>query len=176
VNPLVIGIDQSLTRTAVVGSDGGIEHFASKKLGEHYLQRHTRLRELTDQIVAHVGRPSLVVVEGPSLRAQGMGHVDIVGLFWLLMDALYIQRLDVAVVPPACRMKYATGKGNSKKDACQSAVQRRYDMFLVDGHDTADALTLCAMGRDWLGAPLCSVPQLNRMGLDGVSWPRLGEE
>lgn len=173
--PLVVGIDPSLTSTGVATSLGTLECIESKPRGTDIMARRYRLWDLCNRITSAAwadGDPDLVVIEGPGMAALNHGGPDLIGLWWLLVDRLIGNRnVAPAIVPPACRMKYATGKGNSKKDVCMAAVCRRYPDFEVTGNDTADALTLCAMGRDYLGAPLVVVPQLHRLGLDGVSWP-----
>lgn len=177
--PLVVGIDPSLVSTGVVTSTGGVYRVQSKKTGGTILNRHFRLCGLVEQILSLAwdgGRPDLVVIEGPGMGSLSHGGPDLIGLWWLLIDGLVSRGVEPAIAPPACRMKYATGKGNSAKDACQAAVSRRYPTFEVTGTDTADALTLCAMGRDWLGFPLEPVPQLHRMGLAGVAWPQFPRE
>lgn len=172
--PLVVGIDPSLTSAGVVSSTGAVFRVQSKPCGDSILQRHLRLCGLVEQIVALAwdgSRPDLVVLEGPSYASTGGSQHDRAGLWWLLVDALIARGIEPAIAPPKCRAKYASGNGNSSKDACMAAVVRRYPDFEIGNNDAADALALCAMGRDWLGFPLEPMPKVNRMGLDGVSWP-----
>lgn len=172
-DPLVVGIDLSLTSTGLASSDGWVSRVRSKPTTGTLLARDTRLTEIVGQILLTIeqgGLPDLVVIEAPAYSRNGGSSHDRSGLWWLLVHGL-TTRTQVAEVPPTCRIKYGAGKGNAAKDEVMAAVIRRYPDFDVTGHDAADAVVLMAMGRDHLGCPLVAVPQLNRMGLAGVAWP-----
>jgi Holliday junction resolvasome RuvABC endonuclease subunit len=170
--PTAIGLDLSLTGTGVASSRGWtrVLHPPAKARG------HVRLDWIRDQVLEHVGSVDehLVVVEGPSYGNQGAGrqsgHHERAGLWWLITHALWKRGIDYAVASPAGRAKYATGKGNAAKADVVREVTRRFAWF-AGGEDEADALVLAAMGADWLGRPLVTMPQAHRKALEAVAWP-----
>jgi crossover junction endodeoxyribonuclease RuvC len=174
--PAVIGLDLSLRATGVAGARwAGAWAYTIRSTGhtdDGWPVRGARLRALLVEILREVGRPRLVVVEGPAYGASGAGTWDRAGLWWLVVEALHRRELPVAVVPPACRAIYATGRGNADKDDVLDAVRARYAVPCEDDNQ-ADAVTLCAMGRAWLGAPLASVPDSHGRALRRVAWPEL---
>lgn len=170
--PDVRGIDISLTGTAVAG-DGWTERVPSTgKRNDSLLQRHRRMTGIAETVLTLVGTPHLAVVEGPSYSSIGGSAWDRGGLWWLIVDGLLARDIPTAVMPPMCRAKYATGKGNSGKKAVQEAARHRYGLPLPTD-DEADACVLRAAGFDWLGHPLVPVPDTHRSALLSCRWPDL---
>lgn len=167
--PRVIGLDLSLSCTGVAGP-GWTDTIKppSKVRGPE------RLDWIRARIVdSYLTAVDLVVIEGPSYGSQSRGqagHHERAGLWWLVTHMLWRTGRPYAVVSPAARAKYATGKGIAGKADVVREVTRRFDWF-AGGEDEADALVLMAMGRDWLGAPLVAVPQTHRAALDKAQWP-----
>ena len=185
--PVVVGLDLSLSSTGVAILGDG-EHriltLGSKPAGDRLRDRRRRLRDrrrrlssLTDDIwdaTETLGHPALVVVEGPSYGSRTGSQHDRSGLWWLVVDMLsdVDTAPEVVEVPPACRTRYATGKGNADKDAVLAAAVRRYPWADVTGNDTADALILAAMGRRALGHPVDDpLPKTHLAAMAGVHWP-----
>ncbi|MBM7788887.1 hypothetical protein [Tenggerimyces flavus] len=180
--PVVVGLDLSLTSTGICVADaGGVavsKVTSSGKKDATLTERQARLRKLADSIWVAVcsAQPSLVVVEGPSFAqpSQGGQH-DRAGLWWLVVDRFTFTGWPIVEVPPTCRAKYATGKGNAAKDAVLAAVVRRYTEVEVSGNDEADGLVLAAMGRRRLGAPIDDpMPQAHVAAMDAVHWGEVG--
>ena len=74
-------------------------------------------------------------------------------------------------MPPSCRAKLATGKGNASKDAVLVAAVRRlaYDGHL---HDEADALWLLQAALHHYGLPgAVDLPKGHLQALDKLRWP-----
>jgi Holliday junction resolvasome RuvABC endonuclease subunit len=170
MTPIAVGFDLSLTGSGVASSGGWTDLVSAPKLRGHQRLQHLR-STLLDLLPADV---ALVVIEGPSYGNQGAGrqsgHHERAGLWWLVAHALWKADIPYAVASPAARAKYATGKGNATKADVVREVTRRFDWF-TGGEDEADALVLAAMGADWLGAPLTSMPAAHRLALDKVRWP-----
>lgn len=175
----VVGLDLSLTSTGVaLIKDGGfavVDRITSKPKGSDLIARWERLYFLRQAIFQEVHGADLVVVEGLAYGSVSPHATERAGLWWFAVD--YPLRHDqlVAVVPPACRAKYATGKGNAGKDAVLAAVVRRYPDVAVEGNDEADALVLAAMGARWLGHPIDDVPAAHLTALDKCLWPEREE-
>lgn len=164
--PAVIGLDLSLTSTGVAVNERVSKLLTAKATGTK------RLRTITDHVIltCFEEQPALVCIEGPSYGSKGGHEHERGGLWWMVAEALDFREYPYAVVAPAALKKYATGKGNAGKDEMIVATCRRFPGF-AGGNDEADALWLAAMGADYLGAPLVSMPAANRAALDKVQWP-----
>ena len=166
--PRVLGLDLSLTSTGIASCTG----WADTLKPPAKLRGHDRLRWLLTAVADHTRLADLVVVEGPSYGSQAgqAGHHERAGLWWLTTHQLWTREVPVAVAPPSCVKRYATGKGNASKDAVLSAVVRRFAWF-GEGNDAADAVILAALGADQVGAPMVAMPKEHRAALGGVAWP-----
>jgi len=175
---LVVGIDPSLTCTGVVRIEGDLDislsTLVSHPTGHTLTDRHRRIAELFERIAEQLtDRATLVVIEAPSMaRASGATH-ERSGLWWLLIDHFIDSGVPIVEVPPACRAKYATGKGNAIKGAVIDAVARRYPHVETRGNDNlADALILAAIGRRMIGHPIeDSLPAANLAALQTLRLP-----
>ena len=171
----IVGVDLSLDSTGLAGADW-TDRIGSDDDGT-LLGRYDRLRGLTRRVWdgIHAGEPpDLVVIEGPSHNSR-YGHAhDRSGLWWMVVGRLLHESVPVAVVPPTCLKKYATGSGRAGKDAVLIAAVRRFPWLDIQGNDDADAAWLCSMGYDAAGQPLCVMPTDRRKVLGSVPWPDLG--
>ncbi len=175
-SPRVLGLDLSLTSTGIARIENGsidVGVLKSANQGPAVTDQRTRLCGITKAIWNFMGTtthaPDMVVIEGPSYGSKGAGTWDRAGLWWLVIDGLVSNGIPVAIAPPSCRARYATGKGNADKDLVLAETVRRFDRVLRN--DEADALILAAMGCDHLGSPLVTMPAAHRTGLDKVAWP-----
>lgn len=162
----VLGLDLSLTSTGIARRRT-VGRLTPPK-GQSGL---VRLRWIRERVLEAAAGADLVVVEGLAFSSNTGKAAERAGLWWLVADALDTAGIPVAVAPPASRCRYATGKGNAPKDAVLAAAVRRFPDVDVTGNDQADALWLCAMGCEYLGAPLADMPALHRQALSGVAWP-----
>jgi Holliday junction resolvasome RuvABC endonuclease subunit len=174
----VLGLDLSLTSTGIAYLDGDNIHtgiLKSANKGPAVTDQRKRLQDITAAVWKYVGSvggpPDLAVIEGPSYGSKGAGTWDRAGLWWMVVDSCIGNYIPVAIAPPACRARYATGKGNADKDLVLAETVRRFDRILRN--DEADALILAAMGADHLGRPLVTMPATHRTGLDKVAWPEV---
>lgn len=175
----VVGLDLSLTGTGIA-TPGGLRTVTSRGKADASLRdRAIRLHDLAMTIVGHVETAArrdvdggaLVVIEAPAFDSRTGHQHDRSGLWWLIVDELIGPSWAlVAEVTTGGVKKYATGAGNAKKAAVVSAVAHRYGLQVADDNQ-ADAFVLRAMGSDWLGQPLASVPKTHRDALDKVAWP-----
>jgi len=178
---LIAGIDLSLTSTGIAlvttqpDADGHTKRIESKGHAKASLaQRNTRLTRLAKAITDEAGGADLVVIEGPSFgQTRQGGQHDRAGLWWIVVNLLREEYSSTVVeVPPACRARYATGKGNAAKDMVLASVVKRYADWDVTGNDVADSLVLAAMGARHLGHPIeTSLPTTHLAAMAGVAWP-----
>jgi crossover junction endodeoxyribonuclease RuvC len=177
----VLGLDQSLTSF-------GAACVSSARPAELHRWRpgarrgHERLQWLLDKVEDAARECDFAVIEGLAYGAKGSSLLDLAGLLWAVRHRLWQIGVPYALVAPSSRMKYLTGKGQADKDTCLLAVVRRFPDIEVDGNDTADALTLAAMGADWAGFPLAKMPEAQRAvlhalakGRPAIDWPVLKE-
>lgn len=164
----VLGLDLSLASTGVAGPDW------SCLLKPHARTRGLdRMRWIAKAVadIAQVEKAMLVVVEGPAYhQGADAGAHERAGLWWHVAHTLDQHGYPIAVVGPSQLKRYATGKGNAGKDLVLTACVRRFAWF-DGGNDQADATWLAAMGADWLGKPMTTVPAAQREALDKVTWP-----
>jgi len=180
----IIGLDLSLTSTGLAEvHDWSLANVHRLKTKGHrgmtVAETSARIAWLVDEIDAWVDGDDvdLAVIEAPSFGSKFGNPHERGGLWWSVAQRLVGREIPVATVSPQGRAKYATGKGNSKKDVVEAAVRSAYtDVAWPTGKcdDIADAVILAAMGARHLGEPIDpwvdSLPaQLAAM--DGASWP-----
>lgn len=179
----VMGIDPSLTRTAVAVIQPGLvtlRDFPTRGTkGDTLLQRGQRLNRIAAAVtdmIREVAPIDLIVIEGPAHGQVTGSHHDRSGLWWRLVADAQVGGIDiVAEVTPTALKTYATGKGNTGKDEVMLAVARRYaPVCEVANNDQADALALADAGWHHLtgtsttGTPM---PQTHQRALAKVAWP-----
>lgn len=171
----VIGCDTSLTATGIATNTGWCTQVGQDGVTKMPLpQRIRTVDDLVCRILDEAGEADLWVIEEPAFTRSGGGAVERHALYWLLLRHLAKAERRVAVVNPRLRGLYAAGKNGAPKNAVIDAVARRLPMFETAGNDNlCDAAVLCAMGCDWVGAPLAVMPATHRAALNKVAWPEL---
>lgn len=163
-----LALDLSLTST---GGARGEETFTIKSK----LRDVARLREILEDVMMRADQPPtvrLVVIEGYAMG--GMGRVfDIGELGGVIKLGLFYKKLPVAIVPPSSLKKFATGKGNAKKDDMLEAAIRHFK-FTGHGNDEADAWLLLKMAEAAYGGGGATIKQ--REAIASVTWPDLSSE
>jgi crossover junction endodeoxyribonuclease RuvC len=149
---MIIGIDPSLTNTAVVigtESQHDVRCFGSDNQGDHVAGRIARYESLVARIMAEIerGKPAidLIVMEAYSFgsndaRAKFSAEYGGILRFHLveLTDRIY-------EVAPMTLKKFATGAGKGDKDMIAAHLTKRYDVMLKN-NDEYDAFALFQMG------------------------------
>jgi Holliday junction resolvasome RuvABC endonuclease subunit len=186
VIPRVVGIDSSLTsaglcrvdavdgwtdvRTTTVGSKG---HLGSS-LAENLTRVRGNVRRILDFSLDGLDRSGplpIFAIEGPAFASSTAFAHLMAGQWWLLVHLLAKEGI-VVEIPPSSLKLYATGKGNAKKDVVLAAAVKTYPDIEVTGNDIADGVTLAAMVRRQLGAPIePSRARITASALDRVRWP-----
>lgn len=176
----VLAIDPSLTGTglALLDTDDYLviptETVTSKPTGATLDDRRHRILTIVEIVIyrAVKAKTDLAVIEAPSLAQKSQaGTLDRHGLWWLLITRLAEAHIDTVAVPPTCRAKYATGKGNAGKDEVLLAVARRYPHVDVRDNNQADALVLAAIGARLAGHPIDELPKTHLDALAKVTRP-----
>lgn len=124
----VLGVDQSLTSTAmVVGGNGEVDHidvFLTKPDKTDDLADYKRCKAISDKVlsVANHFMVDMVYIEGLSFNAPGSSNRQLAGLLYTIVINLLEAGFEVQVVAPTSLKKHAVGKGNAKKDQMIEAL------------------------------------------------------
>lgn len=153
---MIIGIDPSLTGTAIA-TNQGVTRFTSAPCRQHgdnhkeVTNRMTRIEALVAKIEAHlqplVESAVAIYIEGYSFASVNGGEylAEYGGILRWHLTSLR-DGLPVYEVAPPTLKKFATGKGNSKKEVVCAWIAKRYH---VDFHtnDEYDAFALLKLGQ-----------------------------
>lgn len=167
-----VGLDLSLTSTGV--SVGQYQTtLKSKNKGP------LRLIEIRDQLLEllHGIDKPIVIVENYSFGSRNSQAHATGELGGVVRVALYAAGIPYVEVPPTCRAKFATGKGNAGKNEVISAISARTGITWsgAGADDLCDAWILEECGRVKLGIARYDWPQVNLSALDKVDWTSLGQ-
>jgi Holliday junction resolvasome RuvABC endonuclease subunit len=166
--PSILALDLSLTCTGVC-LNGEPSRITSRQKG------YDRLTELTHDIYRLTFGVDVVVIEDFSFGSKGSSLYQIAGLGYIVRLWLYEHDVTTVLISPATLKKFATGKGNSPKDAMIAAAVRRF--HLGEGHDDnneVDAYLLWCMAREAYGGPIAKLPAAQAAVAHALNWPRIG--
>lgn len=193
--PLVVGVDLSLTATGMAWPDGRTLAHGRTGLTSPNTppwKRGEMLEELCGELVQRVMAsdgldsvttwPDLVTLEEIPPTGTRLDR-ERCYLWWAFLIALTRRDVLVLPIPPTSAKLYVTGRGDANKREVIAAVQERFPGWEI--HKTsktgkplakvddnkADAVTLMAMGRELLGAPLVEMPESSRRALTKLSLP-----
>lgn len=161
----VVGIDPSFTGCGV--SDGTRHIIISTKPGpedEHpvfHIRR--RIREICEGVRDFIGDGAdAIFIEAPMLATPAHGGSHLYDLGFLMNDLLRLCECyaEVTLVPILAVKKFASGKGNTKKDEMKLAVYKRWAVeFEKDpGADKLHAFVLCKLGESVLRGEAAVAP------------------
>lgn len=139
---LAYGIDPS-TKTGIVGLDekGRVIEAQEIHLKTGIKSTPSDLWAYSQKIIDMVPKNSLVAIEGFSFGSKGKGVSTQYGVGFALRFVLNNAGLNVIEVTPSQVKKFATGKGNSAKDAMVLPIYRHWS-FEHDSDNVRDAFVL----------------------------------
>jgi Holliday junction resolvasome RuvABC endonuclease subunit len=162
VSVKVTGLDLSMTGTGVCHTVEGVACWHVVKTKK---VKDLRLPEIKVRIREYVTGSDLVLIEmlPPSMKGAGItGMVQ--GIARDLLLELGVRYADLG---PSALKKYATGKGNaSKTEMALAALKRGNHEFSDD--NACDAWWLWVAANEYLGAPVLSLPQIQRDQLANI--------
>jgi crossover junction endodeoxyribonuclease RuvC len=144
----ICGLDPSLVATGYAELSDGGEHMDTLSVGK--LKAEQRIAWIVQAITERCADAGLVVMEGLSFGARSTSAHELAGLHWALRLALSVHETRYIVVAPALLKKFATGKGNAKKEVVMMDVSRRWGIRPEDSNQ-ADAFVLAKTGACILG-------------------------
>lgn len=170
----IVALDLSLTSTGVCLPDGTPDRIRPRTVPkDDWAAQVDRLRVIRDDIntILDNTHPDLVLIEGYSYGSQSSQAHKIGELGGVVKTLLADRGQGWVPVPPKCRAKYATGRGNAGKSEVMLEVGRRFGAMAPVNEDEADALVIWAMGMDHYGAPPVKMPASHRVALEAIEWP-----
>jgi Holliday junction resolvasome RuvABC endonuclease subunit len=162
-DPMVLGVDLSLTATGLAHPDGSVEVFKPRAEGATNLGLD-RMVEIRDHVIACVPPDvELVVIEALAFDGHDRNRQQ-AQLTGMIRAALFDRGWGFYAIPPNTLKKYATGNGHADKHEVIKAADKRLG---YDGHspDEADALWLRAIGWALLETPVVELPLAHQNAL-----------
>jgi crossover junction endodeoxyribonuclease RuvC len=169
----VFGLDLSLTSTGYsYGEETGVISFDATGPERLWLIK----REIESLINRH--GVEAVILEGYSFASRSGQAFSIGELGGVIKLLLWQIGIPCVVVPPTCRAKFATGKGNASKLEVLSSISARTGKIWENpgADDKCDAWVLQEMGLAHLGKQRHNWPAQNMDGLTKVDWEQLDKK
>ncbi len=168
----VLALDLSLTSTGYChNGESGVISFDEKG--------PERLRLVRQEVesLALKFKIDAVVMEGYSFASRNSQAHSIGELGGVIRLLLWERGIPYVVIPPTCRAKFATGKGNASKNEVISAVSAKTGIVWNNpgADDKCDAWILEEMVFAKLGRQRFDWPQINLSALDKVDWVAIEE-
>jgi crossover junction endodeoxyribonuclease RuvC len=132
------GIDPSLS-TGLVVTDG--KDTWAKEITSKEEQDPQRFFDITEQILDWLNKGDIITIEGFSYGSRGRGVSTQYGLGWIIRAELIRNGYSYTEVSPSAVKKFATGKGNVKKDAMVLPIFKKYN-FESNSDNIRDAYVL----------------------------------
>jgi Holliday junction resolvasome RuvABC endonuclease subunit len=167
-----IGLDLSLTSTGIAIGD------ATWVIEGKSLRSVRRLVYIRDRILDAISNhddytaPMIAIIEGYSFSSRNSQAHALGELGGVVRVALHEISVPVIEVPPTCRAKFATGRGNASKSEVVSAISARTGI-VWDGpgaEDRCDAWILQEMAFANMGHARHSWPASHLAAIDKIDW------
>jgi crossover junction endodeoxyribonuclease RuvC len=138
-----VGIDPS-TKTGIVVMDETREW--TKEITSKIKSDPERFIDLTTQILDWLSEGDRICIEGFSYGSKGKGVSTQYGIGWLIRAELIRNGYTYIDVPPTSVKKFATGKGNTKKDEMVLPIYKKWG-FEHASDNVRDAFVLAQMAK-----------------------------
>lgn len=140
-----VGIDPSTkTGLAIIDDRGNVinvEEIKSKQT-----QDPDRFVDIAMAVVEQIEPNDIITIEGFSYGSKGKGVSTQYGLGWIIRYFLYERGYEYTEIPPTSVKKFATGKGNTKKDEMVLPIFRKWG-FEHTSDNVRDAFVLAQMAK-----------------------------
>jgi crossover junction endodeoxyribonuclease RuvC len=110
-----VGIDPS-TKTGLVILNRDGEIINQEEVKSKLKSDPDRFVDLTESILEELHPNDIIAIEGFSYGSKGRGVSTQYGIGWLIRAELFKRGYDYIEVSPSAVKKFATGKGNEKKE------------------------------------------------------------
>jgi len=165
-----IAFDLSLTRTGFAVDQEVYPPTTGVLVPPKGITGTQRLAWIRDSVCSeiHSAEAELVVIEGYSYASQHQAH-QLGELGGVIRLALHDDCIPLVVVQPSALKRFATGKGNAKKEDMLVAAVKRLG-YQGSDHNEADALFLLHMALLQQGRCAVPFPKEQAAAIAGVEW------
>ncbi|GAA4600163.1 hypothetical protein GCM10023194_81220 [Planotetraspora phitsanulokensis] len=177
--PRVMGIDLAAEQSGVALPDESTTALKAKKvtgrartLADDQARMHYVETSMDALLDKH--KPHLVVMEDYAAHAKGGSAHRLAEIGGIVRLACWKANAPLVLVNLSHVKMYATGNGAATKSQMATSAQARAGLVFPT-EDECDAWWMRAMGCDWLGHPIVTVPKAQRDVLTRVkAWPEVG--
>ncbi|WP_044894824.1 crossover junction endodeoxyribonuclease RuvC [Bacillus alveayuensis] len=139
-----VGIDPS-TKTGLVILENNKVHTAIEITSKEKRDPH-RFMDITKKVMQHITKHDVICIEGFSYSSKGSAVSVQYGIGWILRSELIRAGLNYHDVPPSSVKKFATGKGNAKKEDMVLPIFKRWG-FEHNSDNVRDAFVLAQIAQ-----------------------------
>lgn len=140
-----VGIDPS-TKTGLVILDKHGEILDSMEITSK-ARDPERMCDIIDQVMEQLEPNDEVAIEGFAYGAKGNAVGILYGIGWGIRMALWERRYDYQEIAPSALKKFASGKGNIRKDDLAVQIYKRWG-FEHPSDNVRDAYVLARMAME----------------------------
>jgi crossover junction endodeoxyribonuclease RuvC len=140
-----VGIDPS-TKTGLVIIDKQGNIINTQDVTTKVKEDPQRFSDLAEKIIDELEPNDCIFIEGFSYGSKGAGVSFQYGLGWIIRHMLLERGYEYTEVPPTSVKKFATGKGNAKKDAMVLPIFKHWG-FEHSSDNVRDAYVLARMAK-----------------------------
>jgi crossover junction endodeoxyribonuclease RuvC len=140
-----VGIDpSSKTGLAIIDKQGNVIN--TQDVTTKVKEDPQRFSDLAEKIMDELEPNDIITIEGFSYGSKGKGVSFQYGLGWIIRHMLIERGYGYTEVPPTSVKKFATGKGNTKKDEMVLPIFRKWG-FEHNSDNVRDAFVLAQMAK-----------------------------
>jgi crossover junction endodeoxyribonuclease RuvC len=140
-----VGIDPSTkTGLAIIDNQGNVIN--TQDVTTKVKEDPQRFSDIAEKIMDELEPNDIVTIEGFSYGSKGKGVSFQYGLGWIIRHMLIERGYRYTEVPPTSVKKFATGKGNTKKDEMVLPIFKKWG-FEHSSDNVRDAFVLAMMAK-----------------------------
>lgn len=139
-----VGIDPS-TKTGLVILENNKIHTALEITSKEKRDPH-RFMDIAKTVMKYITEHYVICIEGFSYSSKGSAVSVQYGIGWILRAELLQAGFSYYEVPPTVVKKFATGKGNTKKEEMVLPIYKRWG-FEHNSDNVRDAFVLAQIAR-----------------------------
>jgi len=140
-----VGIDPS-TKTGLVIMDEQQQVLVQTEIKTKHKVDPQRFMDIAGQVISYLQPSDVICIEGFSYGSKGSAVSTQYGVGWLIRSVLVNKRFPYQEVTPSMLKKFATGKGNTKKEDMVLPIFKRWD-FEHPSDNVRDAYVLAQIAR-----------------------------
>jgi len=166
----ILGIDLSLTSTGIsVNGETGTITTQAKGAERLSIISLAILDAVIDNSI------EIVAIEGYSFASRNSQAFSIGELGGVVRTRLWERNIPYVDIPPTCRAKFATGRGNAAKTEVMSSISAKTGMIFAGkgADDMCDAWILEEMCRTVIGISEHEWSATQLLALDKIDWEPL---